>query len=365
MSTAHKTTNSRHFGIDLLRIVAMYMVCMIHVNLFCKAHGTLIPGKEFFYYFSNWTEAVGMIGVNLYALITGYVCLNSRWKLSRYIHLWLQVAYYTIGLLAVGVLLSMTGIFDWTYTIKSIVKQIIKLACGGPYWYFAAYTGLFFFIPFINSWLNQLDKRKHLILIIISCVLLPSISLQRSCIFSHGYNMIWLAVLYSAGAYVKRYQPNINKLLLIMIAGLCTTPIFILAKSSTLRGLYWDYTSPIMVIYSLAVFLFFCNIKIENKYITKAISWAAPLSFGVYLIHVHPWTWGFLNKYFASLVEQLNYPWWISIIGGLCIYVTCTIIEYTRASLFKIARAQVISKFLGNFITSRCRWVIDFILRKI
>ncbi|MBR4310991.1 MAG: hypothetical protein IKT79_08170, partial [Akkermansia sp.] len=63
----------RNQGIDFLRIIAMLMVCIIHINLFTEGHKELIPGKECFYYVSTWSETMGFIGVNLYAMITGYV----------------------------------------------------------------------------------------------------------------------------------------------------------------------------------------------------------------------------------------------------------------------------------------------------
>ena len=36
----------RNQGIDFLRIIAMLMVCIIHINLFTGGHKELIPGKE-------------------------------------------------------------------------------------------------------------------------------------------------------------------------------------------------------------------------------------------------------------------------------------------------------------------------------
>ena len=142
----------RNYGIELLRIIAMFMVCMIHVNLFTSALNVSLvdTGKEYFYLVGVWTESVGYIGVNLYALITGYVCLNSKWRLSRYIELWAQVAYYSIGLLLLGLFLSYLNVLSWDVGRRYVLNILIKLPLGSTYWYFVAYSALFLITPFLN-----------------------------------------------------------------------------------------------------------------------------------------------------------------------------------------------------------------------
>lgn len=95
----------RNYGVDMLRIVAMLMVCFVHINWYTKVHVDIYPDKEGLYYFGVWSQSAAIIGVNLYAMITGYVSVLSKWKFSRYVRLWLLVAFYTVFICGVGFIL--------------------------------------------------------------------------------------------------------------------------------------------------------------------------------------------------------------------------------------------------------------------
>lgn len=349
--------NERNYGIDLLRITAMIMVCIIHINLFAKAHTELIEGREYFYYFGTWTETVGYIGVNLYALITGYVCVQSSWKFSRYVRLWCLVAFYTIGLLALGGILSLSGVLPWEITVKRGLRIILRLCCGSSYWYFAAYTGLFFLMPFINPVLRQAKQGILLLLVAVLLGMIPIWNiLSASTMYSGGYNMTWLIALYIGGAYVRLYPPKWhNKRVLLTIAFLCTMqPV-----SCCYFGIpaYMSYVSPVMIIYSLALFLLFFRIRVTNKCLQLLIRWAAPLSFSVYLIHVHPWTWKMLSHYIFELNVDLDYPWWIALGGGLLMYILCSCIDQLRLWLFNLCRINTFADYVAGIIENIVRTV--------
>ena len=46
--------------------------------------------------------------------------------------------------------------------------------------------------------------------------------LQAGTIYAGGYNFTWLTVLYAAGAYIRRFQPQISPWITGLIAILCT-----------------------------------------------------------------------------------------------------------------------------------------------
>lgn len=363
MAAVPNVSKERNYAIDLLRIIAMYMVCMIHINLFTEAHikSAIIPSKEYFFYFGTWTESAGYIGVNLYALITGYVCLNSKWRLSRYLELWAQVAFYTIGLLIVGLLLDYFGIFPWKISIKSITKIILKLSCGSVYWYFSAYTALFFIIPFINKLFLSLRQREYLLMLGGGLLMLPCANiLQSGTIYAGGYNVTWLTVLYAAGAYIRRFQPQISPWITGLIAILCTLqPLF--CRILNLPDML-SYCSPVMVLYSLCFFLYVYRRPINNELLRKVIMWAAPLSFGVYLIHVHSWSWPMLMHYVPTINEYLDYPWWIAIAGGCILYIVCTLVDWGRYQLFLLFRVQKLADCVGNCIERTVTKMLNLLL---
>lgn len=354
------TTEKRHYGIDLLRVVAMYMVCMIHINFFCKAHSELIPGKEYFYYFGIWTESLGYIGVNLYAMITGYVCLQGKWKFNRYLRLWVEVCFYTLGLLLVGIILSYYHILPWEISFKRIIRIIVTLPFGSTYWYFSSYTAVFLLIPFINKLLLQLEQKQYLYLLSIVLVLIPIANvLVGPTLYGSGYNATWLAALYAVGGYIKRYPIRISFAILLPIAGLCTLQP-VICRLLCLPA-YLSYCSPIMVLYSVCMFLIFTQISVKSQITRKLIAWAAPLSFGVYLIHVHPWSWAMLNKYIGAINIALDSPWWIALVGGGVLYLICTFIDCLRDCLFRLTKLPRGVDAIADYI---CR-LVDYMWGRI
>ena len=357
------TDAKRNYGIDLLRIVAMLMVCMIHVNLFTKAHMELVPGKEYFYYFGIWTETVGMIGVNLYAMITGYVCVMGNWRYSRYVRLWVLVCFYTLLIYLIGYVSNLSGVLFWPGGILHIAKQMCMLCFGSSYWYFAAYTGLFFIIPFLNAGLRNLSKSRFTCLVLSLVLLLPVINFRAGgTIYGAGYNMIWLAVLYVVGAYVKLHPPVfLPSFWLLPFAFISTLqPLaFALVGLPPMNG----YTWPVAIVYSVALFIIFSRFSVSSVRIQRFISWAAPASFAVYLIHVHPWTWTMLCKYVPQLNIMLDYPWWIALVGGLAIYMAGTLFDRFRMLLFNICRVDSMCDYVAGWIENRVSRMLNWIVK--
>jgi len=356
-----RVEKERNYGIDLLRIIAMFMVCMIHVNLFTFAlDASLVgTGKEYFYHVGVWTESVGFIGVNLYALITGYVCLNSTWRLSRYIELWAQVAYYSIGLLILGLLLSYFDILSWNVGWRYVLKILIKLPLGSTYWYFAAYSALFLIMPFMNRVLQNLGKREYILLLAGLLLLIPCANVvSSSVLYGSGYNFVCLAVLYIAGGYFKRFAPYANPVLVGGLALLCTfQPL--LCRMLHVPD-YLSYCSPVMVLYSCCLFMLLYRVRIKKYIVCKSITQLGALSFGVYLIHVHPWSWKMLNTYVPLLNEYLDYPWWFSVLGGGVLYVICSLLDWVRSMLFGLCRVKRMSELVADVIQK----AVEHLLRR-
>lgn len=342
--------SGRNYGVDALRIVAMLMVCLIHMNLFTKAHFELVPTKEYFYYFGIWTETVGMIGVNLYAMITGYVCVMSSWRYSRYVRLWVLVAFYTVLLFAIGYVLSFTGVLPCPYGIVQIARKICRLGFGSTYWYFAVYTGLFFIIPFLNQGLQRLSREKFSLLVLVLVVLLPIINFRAGdIIYSGGYNMIWLTALYVVGAYIKLYPPRVwRSRWMLLVAGVCTLQplLFALVGLPPKNG----YTWPVAVAYSISLFIVFTRLEIKSEALKRVITWAAPASFSVYLLHVHPWSWTMLVKYVPCVNIAWDYPWWFALAGGLTLYLVCTILDMLRMGMFRVCKVDAMADFFARVI---------------
>ena len=90
-----KTT--RNYGIDLLRVVAMFFVIILHT----LGQGGLL--KTAIVHSTNYKflwllEIIAYCAVDIFALISGYVSYNKETKYKNYINLWFQVVFYSLVL---------------------------------------------------------------------------------------------------------------------------------------------------------------------------------------------------------------------------------------------------------------------------
>lgn len=339
----------------------MIMICVIHMNLFIKSHPEIIPQKEYVDYFGFWTQSVGIIGVNLYALITGYVCVSSKWRYARYFRLWVLVAFYTVFLAGVGYVLNYTGVTDEPVDILHYSEYLLF---GSTYWYFAAYTGLFFIIPFLNSALKSIAKERYILLILVLALLLPVVN-RGDCgaLFSSGYNMIWLTVMYVVGAYIKLYPPVRYRSSTLLLCALFCSFISGGGKLVGINLAFFSYSMLNNVLYSIVLFIVFTRLNVVSPMLRRLITLLAPAAFSVYLIQCHPWVWNVFVSKMAICFLSLDCPWWFSLVFGMLLYFAATVIDFGRIALFRICRVNIVADYIAARIETAVKAVLPKLKR--
>ena len=145
--------NERNYGLDLLRVVLMYMVCMLH-TLFqggvlpaCTAGTT--PHKVFWF-----LEVLSFCAVDAFALISGYTATDKMRKFEKLTEMWFQAFFYSF---VVTALLTIAGL-NPGWTVKDLIKAAFPVTFG-VFWYFTAFFALFFAIPVLNRFIFAVDER--------------------------------------------------------------------------------------------------------------------------------------------------------------------------------------------------------------
>ena len=335
---------NRKYGIDLLRIITMFMIVVLHVFW----HGGILSSEKLYFgsekYNIIWIiEIICYVAVNCYALISGFVGVNSKTKYSNIVLLWLRVAFYSILLY---LLACKFGIIEYDYnTFITFCFPVLN----SKYWYFTAYFVLFFFMPILNAGLQNLEYkqlRNAVILIIIVTCILPFIYAGDVFHFKKGYSFVWLLVLYIIGGFIGKYNLNIkfSKVLMLLLFVLCVALEFgslYFTNYMNLKGVekfkysLVSYMSPTMLLSGIALVILFS--KLELRFLRKIISFLSPLCFSVYVIHEHE----VFNKRFIvgrsatflnySTLKMLLYI----IITDIAIFVGCIFIDYFRELIFK------------------------------
>lgn len=313
-------SKQRHAGIDALRLLSMLMVCVLHASFFTGVTPLL--------------NALSCIAVNLFALITGYVCVQSGWKIKRYISLWVQVAFYSVLLFAAGRVLWHCGIGD-EYQ-PSVGACFLPVPLAGGYWYFTAYTGLFMVMPFINRLVLSLEKRQYqaLMLLAVGAISLLTVLRRTPELYERGYNMAWLMALYLMGAYFKLHPARCSAKLCLAVYLLCSMVIWGLYHVNTIGFSIFDYATPTSLVSSCALFILFAQWQTAPPRLAGSLCRWAPFAFGVYLLQNHPFVWHWLMKGGKTFNETECYGWWMIVIGALVMFAVFLVLDRFRGCLF-------------------------------
>lgn len=357
------TLSNRNYGIDLLRIVAMYMIVVLHILTY---GGILISAKHTSpqYITANIICIAVYCGSNCFALISGYVGADTKPKYSRLIIIWLRILYYSLGItfFFYCFIPNSTSLSEWLLAIFPISTN--------QYWYTSAYFAMYLFTPILNTALHSLSQKESRAFII-GCIILfsiiPTLFNFDTFITEEGYSAWWLIILYYIGGYIKKYNTfNHVSTLKLILGYLCMIAITLTRELITDFALYkspvsieWHfirYISPTILCSCVFLLCLFERINI-HKSLQKWIILMNPLVFSVYLIHVHPLIFQYVIG--NSFSQFTSYPVPIEIIAilgtALAIFLICLLIDTVREYIFRLLRI----KERINSITQR-KTNIDF-----
>ena len=104
----------KNYGIDALRLISMFMVVVLHIF---NAGGVLDATDRFTsQYEAGWLlQNATFCAVDVYALISGYVWVNAKYRYRNIIELWLQVLFYTVSITALFSIFSPSSVsfIEW------------------------------------------------------------------------------------------------------------------------------------------------------------------------------------------------------------------------------------------------------------
>lgn len=341
---------SRQSNLELLRILMMILIVAHHFAIYSSFDfsSASSPMSRIWLYL---LRLGGKIGVNVYVLISGYFLVRKdSLSLEKAIRLWLQIFFYAIG---IWLLLVFFG--KENFSFKLLIQGLTPVTTA-PYWFASTYFVLYLCTPFINRFLNSLDRlhyRKMLLGCLIMWSVIPTLT-KRSFQCS---NLVWFFAMYSLAGYVRLHVDirSISKkrcaiaallsigfayLFAVMIDALCCARPSLARYSSYSTYFYDMYKLPV-VIASLSLFLLFLATEIRPG---KRINLLASASFGVYLIHEHPFLrdllWGSIVKGRMYENSPLLIPF--SLFSIAAVYILCSLIELARIHLLENRYAKAV-----------------------
>ena len=288
--------NQINYGIDLLRIIAMFFVVVLHT----LGHGGVLGGAEMgtMQYSTSWAlEIIAYPAVDIFALITGYVnysqnSISIAKIYSRLVITWLQVVYYCFFITFFMWIINS----DWV-TYKDFEFCLLPVSVNA-YWYFTAFAGVILLSPIIKAGIQSMTKKATWCLFAtILCFFSIYTILNDYFTLNGGYTVIWLLLLYIEGAIMKKIALGLNfstiKIVILIIflyvitwfwklyAREINLWVFTISPDSLV-----SYTSPTILGIAILFVILFSKLHI-NKQGASIIRFLAPGAFSVYLLNDH------------------------------------------------------------------------------
>lgn len=336
----------RYFGIDLVRVLAVFFVLSVHFFLNNSFYDTNLNGIGMF--ISLFLRWIFYNGVPLFIILTGFLKRKKKLDKNHYkaiIHI--LTSYLFISILCI--LFRIFYLHEDISKLKLLIG-IFNFTADEYAWYIEMYVGLFLLIPFLNVMYDGLKAKKNKQYLILTLLGMISLSPIMSSITVRGmkldiipnwWNSIYPLLYYFIGCYISEYEIKINKkkgiIILIGLILLETILTYTVHYNSVVDWSFiGGYSSLQTVIISTTIFLLLYNVNCKKERISKIIKSISIMSLDIYLFSyiVDKVVYKFLDNYLKTPVEYVKY--YILII--IVLFILSYLLSYIKKIIFDLVK---------------------------
>ncbi|MCR4902112.1 MAG: acyltransferase [Butyrivibrio sp.] len=291
----------REANFELLRVIAMFMVVILHYLSHADVLIKLGTPIGYVNLFATLLESFCIVAVNVWVLISGYFLSTSGFHLKRIIQLICEVLFYTV---TVSIVMQIAGTYSMGRSdgFYKIAQYCFPIA-SEHYWFATSYVFMYILSPVLNSGVRKLS-RWQLKVVIMGLLLwfcfIKSIIPVNFVTDDMGYGLNWFIVLYLIAAYIRKYDVRImsngkqsSLLYFVSVVLIFVIELAVYKYNSITGGFNYYFDVPFHYNYilcltgALGIFSSFRYLKIRNRVISNISCFLAPMTFGVYLLHEH------------------------------------------------------------------------------
>lgn len=338
---------ARKSNFELLRIIAILIIIMHHyAQIGCNELlvANVVSGQRLF---SQFLFMGGKVGVNLFVLISGYFLCKQEFRLSKLVTLLIWIFTYSVVFMCV-----LAVFFDYRFGIFEIVQSLFPVTFN-RYIFPSTYVLMYLFVPFINHFINTVDKKMYQRFILIGGIVFVVLPTLTAMDFM-APDLVWFIYLYLLAAYIRIYEPlskikakhwllagsGMYGLLFLSMVFMDFVGLYIPAVG--VKASYFIGQNRLPAVLS-AVLLFVGFSRLEMK-TSKCINYIGGCAFGIFLFHTFPWDYNFL---WIRLLKTTDY------IGKTSFYlhaVLSILLVFGLGLLFESIRRFLYKKTLGKLV---------------
>lgn len=267
----------RNLSIDLVKVIAMFMVMALHIIL-CKI---VQPSLVF-----SWNSGLASIAIPLFFMVSGFLLSGKEGNVSysvRKIKGILRFVFITITFIALVniLLLPHVTILDG---IKSYYAWFYQKGLVWQYWYFGAMIIIYAFLPILLKIIHS--RWLHIAILTLVAIGFVMFLLNIFYGFERHYIRqtfrVWYWFMYFfVGAYINLHQQHFRKIGWWHVLGMV---VFMMVYVYYVEIPYDEYGfgSIICMIYAVIVFSACLNTEIKHGKVIRELS---KLFLPVYAIH--------------------------------------------------------------------------------
>lgn len=291
ITTSYK---NRLSNIELLRIVSIFLILVTHADFWAlEAPSASDLTNSFLPSITRiFLESVSIICINIFVLISGWFSIRASLKtISK---LLFQVFFILLVIYLIYIILEWDSI-----NLRSLSKCFIV---GHEFWFIKAYLGLFILSPVLNAFVTNVSEKvfRYVLIAFYSLQCLYAWITPGAWFLHYGYSVTSFAGLYLLARYVRLYviekpfeikwraKYKVKSVYLLVFIGLTllNSVIYLAGYYLPIIGLHlrtmvFAISSPLVILQSLALLLYFNKIKINYNPI---INFIAASSFSVFIL---------------------------------------------------------------------------------
>lgn len=371
MEAINATKKERESGVELLKIIGIFLVALSHVVQTLTTQWGGVDSSGFFVDLSQATTDIstlvililrhsGALGNAIFFTCSAWFLVKSeKTNFKKILNMILDIFVVSICWL-----IPMFAVYGSSLGWKSIIKSLLPTYFGNN-WYLTTYILFCLIYPFLNAFIQKTDRKTHFLLAV-GAVLVFIVAGMVKPIYGSTFLLIFAAV-YLMVSYIQKYNMDFADskksnliILFIGIFGGIAAPLttnFLGLKISFLssRILYFNGGYNIffwMIAY--AALNLFRQLKIKSKF----INFSSSLSLLIYVIHenllcrknIRPAIWDWIH---INLNQNLTIVWIFAYTAVLFVA------SYLVATLYTVVLKKLVAKisnWIYSVIEKLCNW---------
>lgn len=221
------------------------------------------------------------------------------------------------------------------FSIQRIANNMLLFLVHGN-WFFVSYLALYMLAPIMNAYIEKVETRQ------LGWMVLAFYSFQtlfgwifKNCIeFSQGLTFVSFMGLYLLGAYLKRsdlkcfgWKSSRDLAMYAGVGAICVI-ISIISNYIGFEKDIYSYISPLQILQTIYLFLFFKKIHVRSKY-DKLILFFSTSAFAALLMH----SWDGVGIYRFGLLwidNNLSFPFVFTMLYIVVFFVVACCLDKIR-----------------------------------